>query len=84
MQAISRQNHRMLCRLIEEIRSTGSVQSNELAEMETELCNIFQNYQQRLDDLRELILAYDARKRAIRNTIRKVLREETVRRPHKI
>ncbi len=78
MQAILKRSHNEFCTLIEEIRVSRCLLAPDLAKMESELCAIFQNYQQRLDDLRELILEYDAKKKTIRNKLKQLVREETI------
>lgn len=75
MQAILKRSHNEFCTLIEEIRVSRCLAAPDLDEMELELSAIFQTYQQRLDDLRELILEYDAKKKVIRTKLKQLLRE---------
>lgn len=84
MQAILKRSHNEFCTLIEEVRVSRGLLAPDLAEMETELCVIFQNYQQRLEDLRELILEYDAKKKTIRSKLKQLVRGETTKVAYKI
>ena len=84
MQAILKRSHVEFCTLMQEIRVSRSLPVADLAEMESELCAIFQNYQQRLDDLRELILEYDAKKKIIRSKLKQMVREESTKGSYKV
>ena len=84
MRAILKENHTQFCTLIQGIRTSRSLQAHDLIEMESELCAIFQNYRQRLNDLRELMIEYEVKKKIIRNRIKQLVREDIMKRTYKI
>lgn len=76
MRAISKMNHDKFFKFIQEIRKTYSLPDKTLSELEKDLEGVFNAYQQQLNDLKVLILEYDAKKKLASQKIKKLLRNE--------
>ncbi|MBC7872382.1 MAG: hypothetical protein H7Y01_00225 [Ferruginibacter sp.] len=74
MQAISKANHEKFCKLIQDLRASQLLKGNDLIELESELETIFYSYLHSLADIKMLIIEYDNKQKAIRNTIKRLLR----------
>lgn len=84
MQAILKVAHRQFCSKIQEIRSAKTQPTDELLMLESELCAIFEVYQQRLHEFRLLLDEYDAKKKTIQKILKQLTREEITNREYKI
>lgn len=76
MQAISKDKHEKFCKLVQVIKAGQPLQHTSLNEMQTELDTIYQTYRQSLNDLKVLIMEYDAKQKDIRQKMRQLLRSE--------
>jgi len=75
MQAILKRKHSDFCTMIQDIRISRSLPAADLAVMQSELCTIFEDYQERLNELRTLIREYEAKNKAIRIKLKQMVRE---------
>ncbi len=76
MQAISKDKHEKFCKLVQVIKASQPLQHASLNEMQTELEVIYNTYRQSLNDLKVLIMEYDAKQKDIRQKMRQLLRSE--------
>lgn len=74
MNSISKANHEKICkRLIEMLYDCGG-NDNNLVELKSELESLFRDYQNQLNNLKVLIMQYDAKQKNARSVMRKIYR----------
>ena len=76
MRAISKMDHDKLFKFIDDLRNTYSIPDKTLIELEKDLETVFNAYQQQLNDLKDLIIEYDIKKKRMRQKIKQLLRNE--------
>lgn len=76
MQAISRDKHDKFCKLVQAIQNSQPSSENSLMEMKAQLEAIYKTYHHSLNDLKALIMEYDAKQKNIRQKMRQLLRNE--------
>jgi hypothetical protein len=72
MQGILKSNHQKLCNCLQDIKVIHPVTEPKLTELEEELSSVFKSYQQKMDDLKKLILIYGEKEKSIKNEIKKI------------
>lgn len=76
MQAVSKGNHEKFCKQLQHIRTTQLLPESSISELEKELNDIFQAYQQQLNNLKTLIMEYNVKERIIRQKVKRLLRAD--------
>lgn len=74
MQAIVKDKHQRFCQMIEGFKVSNSLQDYKLAELESELNEIFNIYQHSLDNIKTLIIEYEVKQKSIRQRAKQLLR----------
>jgi len=72
MQGILKSNHRKLCDSLHDVKETLPAPDYRLNELESELCAVFSNYLQKMNDLKEMVQLYEEKKKQISNVIKKI------------
>lgn len=76
MQAVSKGNHEKFCKQLQDIRTTQLLPENCILELEKELNDTFQAYQQQLNNLKTLIMEYNVKEKTIRQKVKRLLRAD--------
>ena len=66
MQAILKSRHQRFCDWLQDTRNKQDIRDRQLDELEKELQQFYDTYQQKREELRRIILAYEERQKAIR------------------
>lgn len=83
MQGILKSNHQRLCNSLQEVKEMHTYESR-LGEHEKQLNLIFVSYQEKMKELKKLILAYDEEEKIIRNELKRIKKTGAVSQPKKI
>ena len=71
MRGIIKSNHKKLRELLQNIHSSALFSENKLSENEIELHALFQNYEEKMYELKNLIALYHEKEKLIKNEIRR-------------
>jgi hypothetical protein len=71
MQAILKNKHRQFCDWLERIKARQAVPDHKLNELESELLSVYMSYQQKMDELREIVFLYEEKQKAIKNEVKR-------------
>lgn len=72
MQGILKSNHQRLCEGLQDVKELQPAAAGRLRELEDEIEAVFLCYQERIKELKRLILTYDEKQKIIRNEIKRV------------
>lgn len=70
MQAILKSEYQKLCDLIQNAKSKQLSQDSVLVKLEDELNEKYKKYQQKMEELRQIVSQYEEKKKKIRNRIK--------------
>lgn len=76
MQAILKSKHKRFCNWLQEIRDRQLIDDHQLNELEKEMEQFYEIYQEKREDIRKIISAYEERQKGIRNRIKGFKRSE--------
>lgn len=76
MPAILKNKHFRFCDSIQDIMAMHHDAENELMKLENELNDVYKNYQEQIDDLKSIIIAYNKKQQEIRNKVKLLLRKK--------
>ena len=71
MQAILKNKHQQFCEWLERIKTRQAVPDHKLYELENELKAVYINYQQKRDEIRDIICQYEEKQKAIKNEVKR-------------
>ena len=71
MRGIIKSNHKKLRELLQNIHTSPSFSENKLSENERELNALFQNYEEKMYELKNVIALYHEKEKLIKNEIRR-------------
>lgn len=83
MQGILKSNHQKLCDCVQDIKGMQLVKEHKLYELEEEWQSVFMRYQEKMNELKQLIFIYEEKQRLIRNEIKRI-KKYTAPAPQKI
>lgn len=71
MQAILKNKHQQFCYWLERIKTRQPVPDHKLNELGEELQSVYISYQQKMDELREIVFLYQEKQKAIKNEVKR-------------
>lgn len=72
MQGILKSNHQRLCDCLQDVKVMQPSADHKLNELEDELCSVFTSYQEKMRELKRLIITYEEKQRSIKNEIKRI------------
>jgi hypothetical protein len=72
MQAISKEKHDKLCKLLQDVKSSLLLDDTSLIELESELEQVFKEYRDSFNELKTLIMEYNTKQKAILYQVKKL------------
>lgn len=78
MQGILKSNHQKLCECLQDVKEMEPVADSNLNKLETELQAVFLSYQEKMKELKRLVIIYDEKQKTIRNEIKRVRKQNSL------
>jgi hypothetical protein len=72
MQGILKNDHQRFCNSLKVIKITPATEGQKLIELENELQSLYNNYQEKMMEIKQIIQVYEEKKKSIRNEIKKI------------
>jgi hypothetical protein len=72
MQGILKSNHQRLCDCLHDVKIMQPVADHKLNELEEELHAVFKSYEEKMRELKRLIIAYEEKEKSIKNEIKRI------------
>lgn len=77
MQGILKSNHQRLIDSLQEAKLLQSGQDHNLILLENELCSVFKNYLQKMNELKYLVYVYEEKERLMKIELKKIKKQKT-------
>jgi len=72
MQGILKSNHQKLCECLQDVKETEPAANSRLRELEVEIQAVFLSYQDKMKELKRLVLVYEEKQKIIKNEIKRI------------
>lgn len=73
MQAILKAKHQRFCKMIQDIKTIQSEPDDKLSELEMEFHFVYEDYKQRIGDIKQILEEYQQKQKALRSRMRQLL-----------